>query len=636
MKKGGQGVYSDFKCKTKRRNKFSPQHHQEFVKEYFKKTPYKGLLLYHRLGSGKTCSSIITADLLLEMKQVSTVYVFTPGSLRANWINEYCDTCGQDPKILIKKYKFITINYDVEEHLPTDLNDSLVIIDEVHNLINGYLNQAKNAVAIYKLIDGSNCKVLALTGTPVFSKILEWFVLGNLLKPNTFPSVVSDRKINYNVIRDFFVMDNEEKPLIVDGKLRPKNPEKFYDMSKGIISYVKSSGKEGDYPEKIVHDPIIVSMTEEQTKAYDAAIDSENLILKSGYPEFPRVVNPRTLAKYKLDVQMYIMSKQRIRSRKESNFLYPDVPEMYSEPMTIEELEKKFKKPRDKLVDIIRDNKVITGQDGEIRVSLIKPDLLEPEGWISRKYFENGNLKNYSPKMVALFNNILSNFGGKHVVYTFFKTHSGVNIMRSLFEMCGLRTECYSGDLSDNQRTKLLKEFNSKQNRDGDKIKVLFVTDAGKEGITILEVRHLHIFESDERGNKIKQIEGRVVRYKSHIHMPPEDQNVHIWKYWAMPSFYVPIPTWMKNTPQDIQTIYDRGSIDEIFYHKGLSQIAILEGFENLLMSYSIENDAGIAPEIEKALPEPVEEPVIEETEQMRKIRELKEKMAAIREKHKK
>ena len=44
-------------------NSFSLMTHQKIVKDYLShSTPYRGLLLYHGLGSGKTCSSIAIAE----------------------------------------------------------------------------------------------------------------------------------------------------------------------------------------------------------------------------------------------------------------------------------------------------------------------------------------------------------------------------------------------------------------------------------------------------------------------------------------------------------------------------------------------------------------------------------------------
>jgi hypothetical protein len=68
-------------------------HYQKLVRDYMLiETPYRGILLYHGLGSGKTCSSIAVAESLLStMKAV----VMTPASLRANYIGEI-RKCG-DP-----------------------------------------------------------------------------------------------------------------------------------------------------------------------------------------------------------------------------------------------------------------------------------------------------------------------------------------------------------------------------------------------------------------------------------------------------------------------------------------------------------------------------------------------------------
>ena len=58
--------------------------HQEVGQHYINAvTPYRGVLLYHGLGSGKSCSSIAIAEGLKHTRQVT---VFTPASLRTNYI----------------------------------------------------------------------------------------------------------------------------------------------------------------------------------------------------------------------------------------------------------------------------------------------------------------------------------------------------------------------------------------------------------------------------------------------------------------------------------------------------------------------------------------------------------------------
>ena len=79
---------------------FSLLTHQKIVRDYINLyTPYRGLLLYHGLGAGKTCASIAIAEGLKDDKQV---IIMTPASLRANYISEL-KYCGD---FLYKKNQF--------------------------------------------------------------------------------------------------------------------------------------------------------------------------------------------------------------------------------------------------------------------------------------------------------------------------------------------------------------------------------------------------------------------------------------------------------------------------------------------------------------------------------------------------
>lgn len=65
------------------KNEFIMLQHQKIVQSYLNSyTPYRGLLLFHGLGSGKTCSSI---SILEGMKEDKKIYVFTPASLQDNY-----------------------------------------------------------------------------------------------------------------------------------------------------------------------------------------------------------------------------------------------------------------------------------------------------------------------------------------------------------------------------------------------------------------------------------------------------------------------------------------------------------------------------------------------------------------------
>jgi hypothetical protein len=79
---------------------FSLLSHQRIVRDYLNLyTPYRGLLLYHGLGSGKTCTSIAIAE---GMKSNRKVFVLTPASLKMNFFSEM-KKCGDE---LYKKNQF--------------------------------------------------------------------------------------------------------------------------------------------------------------------------------------------------------------------------------------------------------------------------------------------------------------------------------------------------------------------------------------------------------------------------------------------------------------------------------------------------------------------------------------------------
>ena len=80
--------------------------HQKIVRDYLNLyTPYRGLLLYHGLGSGKTCTSIAIAE---GMKQSKQVVVMTPASLKMNFFSEM-KKCGDDLYRKDQHWEFISI-----------------------------------------------------------------------------------------------------------------------------------------------------------------------------------------------------------------------------------------------------------------------------------------------------------------------------------------------------------------------------------------------------------------------------------------------------------------------------------------------------------------------------------------------
>lgn len=104
---------------------FSLLTHQKIVRDYLNLyTPYRGLLLYHGLGSGKTCSSIAIAE---GMKSSKQVVIMTPASLRRNYIEEL-KNCGDT---LYKKNQFWEyVNVRENKHMIEPLSKILGLSEE--------------------------------------------------------------------------------------------------------------------------------------------------------------------------------------------------------------------------------------------------------------------------------------------------------------------------------------------------------------------------------------------------------------------------------------------------------------------------------------------------------------------------
>jgi len=241
--------------------------HQRIVREYLNiYTPYRGLLLYHGLGSGKTCTSIAIAE---GAKTHKRVFVLTPASLKTNFFSElkkcgdplykknqywefvstdgrpeyvpllsqalsisretvlkhkgawlqdirkkdpnFGDLTGEQQKVLdaqideMIRAKYIDINYNginekrlnaivskysnpqVSAEQKNPFDHSVVLVDEVHNLVSRIVNNLRNKTSIasrlYKyLLSAQDVRIVFMTGTPMVNYPNEIGVLFNMLR----------------------------------------------------------------------------------------------------------------------------------------------------------------------------------------------------------------------------------------------------------------------------------------------------------------------------------------------------------------------------------------------------------------------------------------------------------------------
>jgi len=192
------------------------------------------------------------------------------------------------------------------------------------------------------------------------------------------------------------------------------------------------------------------------------------------------------------------------------------------------------------------------------------------------KYFTPEALPTISPKFQAILDRLVLS-KGPVLVYSNFKTLEGVGLFSVALEFqqnytkfdivktalgdwalspetiaagAGLRYITYTGDEEREKRNILLAIFNGKwgrvpgtlaaqvkelaavdNNLVGGIIKVIMITQSGAEGISLANVRQVHIMEPYWNYVRLDQVKGRAIRICSHMDLPPDDRNVDIFTY---------------------------------------------------------------------------------------------------------
>jgi superfamily II DNA or RNA helicase len=478
------------------------------------KDPQRGLLLYYGLGSGKTCTYAMIADLYHQMYPERPIFVFTPGSLRTNFLEQYCSFCGLNPNTVSKKFAFYSINdTSIMKRLPKKLPPSLVIVDEVHKLTHGKSNDSPVISFIYDAINNSDgINIVSGSGTPIETTLDELFYLTNF-----------HIKDKFDMLPDFKKMFKWK-----EGIFYPKDQEEFTKTFSPFISYydpekrLESTNKKA-FP-TVYYKNVYVPINPDREIAYIEAVKNENENMQKPNED----MKFRDYEKYKKQKQRYFIAMSRLRSAQDSNFSYPvilgkkrasgkqeatdgDVPPAMEEGGLIDEID-----PSE------------YGENTPMALGI--PDKLKEEGgWITEDILEM--LYDNGEKIEQIIKDI-EEHEGKHAIYTRFKTYFGSRLLGAILDLKEIPYVYFDGDMDDKSRVEVLERFNSPTNINGDKIKVIILTSAGSAGINLKEIRRFHILEQYFNLSYMKQVIGRGNRYLSHQRLPENKRNLTVLNYF--------------------------------------------------------------------------------------------------------
>ena len=659
--------------------------YQKIIRDYLKiETPYRGVLVYHGLGSGKTCSSIAVAESLLS---TSKVYVMTPASLEANYREElqkcgdpiyavenhwttkvmsdetraegkklgisdkfmsthqqiYITTPSETPNfeslstddkkniraqikdVLEQRFNFVRYNgltrSNIGEYVKEGMyDDSVVIVDEAHNLISRVINESEITTQLYNAIyNAKRCKIVLLSGTPMINAPNEIAYMMNLLRGpieritipfKTIPTWDEERITK--AFRGIPEVDTIEFNALKKYVMVTRNPPQFRSTYNGegdrvAVQYMKDMvfiPQAADWVASI--------KSKIETDVGGGEIASERVTteefqcLPTDYDEFANlfldglnIKNPmlfrrriqglvsyfkgaderllprridmdKTLEKIPMSNEQFTrylevrwiemkIDSRRGKSKLNENLSTFRVPtRLVCDYATPPELKK-----ADTSTDAVSENKVPDATSDEIIAKL----KAHPDRYLSEKALES-----FSPKMLKILRNIKAGLGGNQFVYSQYRSLEGLGVLSAILDTAGWQPykivksanqwvedpgmlddrpayTFYTGEEDAEERDLTRQIFNgvysknfpaslreSVDKRPKKILQLLMASASGAEGITLANVRHVHIVEPHWTPARHDQVIGRAMRICSHATLPMEERTVKV-------SFYISVFT---------------------------------------------------------------------------------------------
>lgn len=503
-------------------------------------TPYNGLLLYHGLGSGKTCAAITVAEehrkFLIQSGLPKKIYVLGNKNIKQNFKHQLfhegqlkkrkgewtCSSCignsilrevhpsgtactkeflaKKVDTLLRKHYKymgyleFASMVNTHKKHLRHLFENCMIIIDEVHNIKDD--KEGVNASsALDTITELTTCKILLLSATPMFNQPQEIIWIMNLLRRNDKRSI------------------EEDKVFFKEGELIAEKEADFKQYIRGYVSFVKGENPYTFpyriYPNHFDTRKIPLPTISLKGETFDPIRSKVYPVKLHDYQksQYTRLLKDETIGETVNDTSMGNL----IALSGSLNMTYPG-------------------------------GKGITYMQ-KIGGRFKYYDKTE-------RCFDIDKLEMYSAKIHSICNHVL--YGeGKVLVYTNLVTEGLIPVAIAL-ESLGYHRHStrknfmikpppqkgmycvLTGDSAVADEEETLKLFNSEENKNGEQIKVVIITKAASEGVDFKHIRQIHIMDPWWHLNRIEQVIGRGIRLCSHKVLPFEHRNAQIYLYVAV------------------------------------------------------------------------------------------------------
>ena len=563
----------DFKKTAEQLCKFEKTYYQHFVSQYIsRRSPYNSVLLYHGLGSGKTCSAITIAESFLKnhrMYEEPIIWVVSKKALKQSFEQEIFRTillttpeflkeqCTGDTyydmipdhstlsqknlikrihKIIKSRYKFFGYEKfaNVIEEMKETVENKIIIIDEAHNIRNTVGKEQKKIIKpILSFIKKSkNNKLVLLSATPMFNEAEEILWLTGILMSN------DKIKPSYDILNipSFYTDKN---------KAKPETFTLIKNLSSQYISYVRGSNPftfAVRINPSLLNVPILTSVPKLTFKGVEIPKNEHNWLdyIKDGL--VPSVLSGIQLQHLKEiqhtsddgdDEDEEDEEQSGISKLRQNNII------TYVKQLT--KTTKKFVEGKDGLFSVFKK----TDNGDQFEYINPKEPILDPAF---------GKLKDHSTKFNTLFE-LLHKSKGLVVIYSNFVwggivplaimlEHIGLSRVGEV-DLLNLRNKVTTRAPLDGSSYCILSGENDKdvmgkskiddllsiinnpeKNKD---IKVVLMSPVASEGLTFKCVREIHILDAWYHLNTSEQAIGRAIRHCSHSSLPIEERNVSVF-----------------------------------------------------------------------------------------------------------
>ena len=626
---------------------FIPKEQQAIMSNFLSPySPYLGILIMHGTGVGKTATSILIAEQYKDqVKKYNTkIYVLTSGpNIRENFKTELLFATGEtylknkdildqmsanevdrERKIAIysslQYYKIMSyktfhrkvlgekivekkLNSDnkikssykknlegeIEREVVVDritqLNNSIIIVDEAHNLTGNEWGESLKKIAE----NSENLKIILLTATPMKNLADDIISLINFLRPPDDP-----------IMRDKIFTIEKNYTM----KIKPGGEEYLREKVNGYISYFRGSIPYtfaeridmGKIPKELLFTPVIKCMMNPfQLKVYlKAARDFDDALDRaaSSAANFavPIMNNEKNkiIGSYSSDGISKLLSQLNSDRNVLFNLINKElfknkIPQNEINNFIIETPRKTFGGNILKLKylslfsskfhqAIIELNNLIEGKRGAgtafVYCNLVRAGGIElfAESLNSNGYFEwneNGDYELNDDSRDATTGITLKEFKKKG------KSISGFNPSTYIIVTSGSGEE---DDLPEVKQKIIRTIFNSVDNRHGKKIKFILGSKVMNEGVTLENVKDVHILDVHYNLAKVEQVIGRAIRFCRHMAVTNDENpfpKVNVYRY--------------------VVGLKKGLSSDEILYQKAEKKYILVKKIERILKESAVD-----------------------------------------------